>query len=110
MKATKKQISEVTAEATKQGVNIESALKTLSNCSLSIYKAIGAEGVVRSSIKAKEATRAAFLGGISFNACEVLKVSDKAFYLVIPNGLHTVEKWIAKSIIVDDVIPAWALK
>ena len=110
MKATKKQIAEVTAEAIKQGYNVDSALRTLNACSLSIYKAIGAEGVVRSSARAKEEVRAAFEGGVSFNSCEVLKVTDKAFYLVIPNDMKTIEKWIAKSIIVNDVIPAWALK
>ena len=52
MKATKKQIQEVTTAAKKMNFSSELALHTLSNCSLSIYKAIGAHGVVESSIRA----------------------------------------------------------
>lgn len=49
MKATKKQIAEVTAVAIEVGVNVAEALKTLSLASASIYKAIGAKGVVRTT-------------------------------------------------------------
>lgn len=52
MKATKKQIAEVTAIATQMNFPVDLALQTLSGCSKSIYDAIGAEGVVKSSIRA----------------------------------------------------------
>ena len=52
MKATKKQIEEVTAIANEMDFSTDLAIKTLQNCSLSIYKAIGARGVVESSIRA----------------------------------------------------------
>lgn len=50
MKATKKQISEVTAVAIEMNHSVELALRTLSNCSKSIYDAIGSKGIVESSI------------------------------------------------------------
>jgi len=49
MKATKKQTAEVTAIAIEMNHSVEKALFTLSNCSKSIYDAIGAKGVVESS-------------------------------------------------------------
>jgi len=52
MKATKKQIEEVTAIATEMNFSADLAIKTLQTCSLSIYKVIGAKGVVESSIRA----------------------------------------------------------
>ena len=52
MKATKKQITEVTNVANEMNCNIEQALSTLANCSKSIYDAIGAKGVVESAIRA----------------------------------------------------------
>lgn len=52
MKATKKQVSEVTSVAISMNHSVEKALLTLSNCSKSIYDAIGAKGVVESSISA----------------------------------------------------------
>ncbi len=52
MKATKKQITEVTAIANDFDFSVEFALSTLSNCSASIYKVIGAIGVVESAMKA----------------------------------------------------------
>jgi len=52
MKATKKQIEEVTRIANENSFSVELALHTLSTCSASIYKAIGAEGVVKSSMRA----------------------------------------------------------
>jgi len=52
MKATKKQTAEVTAIAIEMNHSVEKALQTLSNCSKSIYDAIGAKGVVESSISA----------------------------------------------------------
>jgi hypothetical protein len=52
MKATKKQIEAVTAAAIELNFSVEKALKTLSVSSLSIYNAIGAAGVVESSMRA----------------------------------------------------------
>ena len=51
MKATKKQLEEVKAMAIEMNFSTDLAIKTLQNCSLSIYKAIGAKGVVESSIR-----------------------------------------------------------
>ena len=52
MKATKKQIQEVTIEANNAGFSVEKALHTLSNCSLAMYKILGAKEIVESSIRA----------------------------------------------------------
>ena len=52
MKSTKKQTAEVTAISIEMNHSVEMALRTLSNCSKSIYDAIGAKGVVESSISA----------------------------------------------------------
>ena len=52
MKATKKQLEEVKAMAIEMKFSTDLAIKTLQNCSLSIYKVIGAKGVVESSIRA----------------------------------------------------------
>lgn len=48
MKPTKKQIEEVKAEAILQNKSIEEALKYLELTSLSMYKSMGAKGVVNS--------------------------------------------------------------
>ena len=56
MKATKKQTAEVTAIAIEMNHSVELALRTLSNCSKSIYDAIGAKGVVESSISVSKCT------------------------------------------------------
>lgn len=55
MKATKKQIAEVTEVANSMNFSVEKALHTLGNCSLSMYNVIGATGVVESSIRANGA-------------------------------------------------------
>lgn len=52
MKATKKQIAEVSKAAEEINFSVELALATLNNCSASIYNAIGAQGIVESSIRA----------------------------------------------------------
>jgi len=67
MKATKKQIAEVTKIAREMNTNIENALSTLSSCSKSIYDAIGAIGVVESAIRA-----------YSTNFIDTLKLQQKA--------------------------------
>ncbi len=50
MKTTKKIIAEVTKVATEMNHPVELALNTLALCSKSIYDAIGAKGLVESSI------------------------------------------------------------
>jgi hypothetical protein len=52
MKATKKQIAEVTRAAEEMNFSAKLAVHTLANCSTSIYNAIGAKGVVESSMRA----------------------------------------------------------
>jgi hypothetical protein len=60
MKATKKQTTEVTAIAIEMNHSVEMALRTLSNCSKSIYDVIGAKGVVESSIATKNSPYTAY--------------------------------------------------
>ena len=52
MKATKKQIAEVSKIAEENNFSVELALSTLERTSASIYNAIGAQGVVESSMRA----------------------------------------------------------
>lgn len=116
MKATKKQITEVIIEATSRNLNIERVLIELGKCSISEYKAFGANGLCNAfekmNYRTKEIVKSAIEGGVSFNLCTVITVSEKAFLLSIPvdNGFKVVEKWIAKSIIKNDTIPFWAVK
>jgi hypothetical protein len=56
MKATKKQTAAVTEIAISMNFSVEKALSTLSNCSKSIYDAIGAKGVVEAAISAHSYT------------------------------------------------------
>jgi hypothetical protein len=55
MKATKKQITEVTEKANEMNFSVELALNTLLRSSVSIYNAIGATGIVESSMNANAA-------------------------------------------------------
>ena len=55
MKATKKQIAEVSKAAEEMNFSVELALATLERTSTSIYAAIGAQGVVESSMRANSA-------------------------------------------------------
>jgi len=52
MKATRKQIAEVSQMAEEMNFSTKLALHTLANCSASIYNAIGAKGIVESSMRA----------------------------------------------------------
>lgn len=114
MKATKSQIAEVTAEATKQGVNVESALSALANCSASIYKVIGAIGVVESAAKVSNEIQASNDGGVQLTNDMIVKVTEKAYLLNLNQGLTYQEKWVAKSTIKvingNSIIPFWAIK
>lgn len=67
MKATKKQIEAVTAEATKRNFSVEYALNTLNNCSKSIYDVIGAEGVVESSMNTHNANHVDVLQSVKYS-------------------------------------------
>ena len=112
MTPTKKQISEVIEISAERGLNINAVLAMFKNCSISVYKAIGPSGFVTSFSKAQESLRANAKGGISFNLCKVEAVSEKAFLLSFndPKGFKTIEKWVAKSVIINDVVPFWAIK
>ena len=115
MTPTKKQIAEVTAAAISNNVNVDAAIRHLTNCSASIFKAIGVAGViaaVKSSSQIEEGQQA---GGVLVSRCSILGQSEKAYLMSIPVGLRTIEKWIAKSIIKksadgSDYIPFWAIK
>ena len=69
MKATKRQIAEVTETANLMNFSVEKALYTLSNCSLNIYKIIGSKGVVESSIRANSK--------FFVNTLALAKIADK---------------------------------
>lgn len=109
MKATKKIIAEVTAEATSQNVSVEAALSCLNRVSANDYKIIGAAGVVEAARKTVISLAAKEDGGIAFDLCKVVRVTDKAFLLAVPFEAITKEVWVAKSLIVNDIIPAWIL-
>ena len=53
MKATKKQIAEVTAKAIEMNVDVDLAISMLAECSAAMYKVMGAEGVVKGAKGAK---------------------------------------------------------
>jgi prefoldin subunit 5 len=111
MKATKKQIAEITAVANQMGVKAESALATLNNVSASIYKVIGAKGVVETCVESAAKVKAAHIGGFLFTNSDVLSSSEKALLISINTGVKVVEKWIAKSIILNgNTVPFWAVK
>ncbi len=110
MKATKKQIEEVRVELERQGKSVENIQSLFDNCSLSIYKAIGAKGLVDAIENATKKTEAQKSGGIALSECNILKQTEKALFLSILVNNKRVEKWIAKSIIKNDIIPFWAVK
>lgn len=112
MKATKKQIVEIIEAAAEKNLNINAVLAMLENCSPSIFKAIGAYGFISAFEKKQEILRASEEGGISFNLCKVEQSTEKAFLLSFthPTSVKTVERWVAKSVIKNDVIPFWAIK
>lgn len=112
MKATKKQIADVTEIAAEKGLNINKVLAMFDNCSTATFKTIGAEGFVNCFAKASQMTAANEQGGIDFNLCKVVASTEKAFLLSFtdPKSVKAVEKWVAKSVIVNDIIPFWAIK
>lgn len=109
MKATKKITAEVTAEATAQNVNVEAALSCLERVSANDYKIIGAAGVVEAAKGTQIAQVAREEKGYAFSLCQVLRVTEKAFFLSIPCDTVNKEVWVAKSLIVNDIIPAWVV-
>jgi hypothetical protein len=106
MKATKKQIEEVTAKAIEMGADVNNALSTLAKTSAVIYKSIGAQGVVEASVKAH--TR---IGGYKFEEATILKETEKAYFLEVKIDLGKFKQaWVAKSTIKNGIIPTWAVK
>ena len=106
MKATKSQIAEVTAKAIEMNVDVNQAIATLSRTSLSIYNAIGAQGVVEASAKANTK-----VGGYKFEEAVIIKETEKAFLLEIRIDLGKFKQsWVAKSTIDNGIIPFWAVK
>lgn len=75
MKATKKQTAEVTAVAIEMNHSVELALRTLSNCSKSIYDAIGAKGIVESSISVSNSKVSAYALKMSQNTNNPLSIN-----------------------------------
>ena len=112
MKATKKQITAVAEIAAEKGLNINAVISMFDNCSASTYNAIGAEGFVNCFAKAAQMTAANEKGGIDFNLCEVVASTEKAFLISFtdPKSVKAVEKWVAKSVIANDIVPFWAIK
>jgi hypothetical protein len=111
MKATKKQIEEVTAEATVMNCDITIALSKFEYCSLSIYKSIGAKGLVEIALESINKNK--INGFVLFGDCTIIKETEKAYLLEIKRGVTFVEKWVAKSLIQEingnTVFPAWVL-
>jgi len=107
MKATKKIKQEIEKAANEAGFSVEKALETLVHCSPSIYKAIGAAGVVRSAMQAN-ASRV--VGGINISG-KIRKETEKAVAITItfvcPYTDQSVSRlmWIPKSIIKDSIVP-----
>ena len=107
MKATRKIKEEIEKAANEAGFSVESALETLSNCSPSIYKAIGAAGVVRSSMQTAQKNEAVNISG------KIQKETEKAVAInIIFICLHTNQSvsrlmWIPKGLIIDNTVPAW---
>lgn len=108
MKPTKKIILEVTQEAINRDFSPSLAIDILRCVSIAMYKSMKAKGVVTAAIQTNEDMIAFSEGGISFNNCTVQQVTEKAF-LLTSNSFFG-EKWVAKSIIENDVIPHWATK
>ena len=109
MKATNKITAEVIAEATAQNVNVEAALSCLERVSSNDYKIIGAAGVVEAAKRTQVSLDAREQKGYAFSLCEVLRVTEKAFLLSVPCDTVNKEVWVAKSLIVNDIIPAWVV-
>jgi hypothetical protein len=112
MTPSKKQILEVTKLANQLNINVDKALAKFKNCSQSIYKTIGAKGLIECLIEVDEVMESDRQGGIALSKCTIEKVSEKALLVNLPtnNGLSYKSKWIAKSIINNDIIPYWATK
>jgi len=108
MKATRKIKEEIEKAANEAGFSVEKALKTLANCSPSIYKAIGAAGVVRSSIQVNSRVDC----GISILG-KIQKKTEKAVAVNITFiCIHTDREvkrlmWIPKNLINENLVPEW---
>lgn len=112
MKATKKQIAEITAKAIEMNCDVELALSIIPLTSKSVYDAIGAVGVVETAIKKgiDQQTR----GFILLDDCKWIRETEKAYLLEISRGFEYVQRWVAKSLVTEHngytVFPAWIVK
>lgn len=105
MKATKKQTQEVTRMAIEMGHNVSKALYTLSQCSKSIYDAIGAKGVVESSIEVRNKAAAEVQLGadsISIDKCYIVSFTKDTFTLELDDKIFTIKD----SDMIDGYFPA----
>jgi hypothetical protein len=101
MTPTKNQITEVTEMAQQMNVDANAALCSLSACSPSIFKVIGAKGVVESAAKTIERSQGVCL----MSDCSIEKETEKAilvFYVVTNTRF-----WVPKSQIINDTFPIW---
>ena len=112
MKATKKQIAEITAKAIEMGCDVELALSILPLTSKSVYDAIGAKGVVETAIK--KGINLKTQGHILLSDCKWIRETEKAYLLEISRGFEYVQRWVAKSLVTEmnghTVFPAWVVK
>ena len=108
MKATKKQIENITNAAIKSGIEIHLALKVLDSMSKRIFDCIGIEGLIKTcnDIKVQESVGN---GNVAMNIDMIIGNTEKA-YLISYNGR---EKWVAKSLIKiingTSCFPSWVL-
>lgn len=103
MKATKKQIAEVTELAIAQGVEVCETLATFEIISSGDYKFYGPKCVIEAAVKIIAARKDGRLfdhskGLIPMIRCTILAQTEKAMLLESP-GLFKGEKWVLKSII-----------
>jgi hypothetical protein len=101
MTPNKKQITEVTEIAQQMGIDTDAALRSLSLCTPSMFKVIGAKGVVESAAKTIERSQGVCL----MSDCSIEKETEKA-YLVFYMVSNT-KFWVPKSQITNNTFPIW---
>lgn len=94
MKATKKQISEVTRIANERGYNVTETLASLERVSKGIFDVIGIEGFFETlaEVAAKK------------------EVERSGYYVSLKKDLSHKKFWVAKSLVVDSYFPSWVAK
>jgi predicted deacylase len=106
MKATKKQIAEVTAKAIEMNADVNACLATLERTSLAMFNVIGAQGIVEASEKSREK-----VGGYKFEEATIIRETEKAYLVEVKIDLGKFQQsWVAKSTIKNGIIPFWAIK